>query len=738
MSEPRGEYFAANDEEISFVPTTLDADERTVDVVWYGGATVPRTDPDTGDEYMLQLDLAGARLDRLNNGAPVFDNHMSGTDVRSVMANKAGTRAQIGVVQKAWADGPKGMATLKFRPEGQDQNSDLVWSGIQSGIIRSLSFGTWLYAKEPQDASNGATSNVFTATDWEPFEISAVNVPADFTTTFLSAAGADRTRATRPTKETIVMETTTQAGGDARNDQVVLDAARAEGTRLERQRVSEITSLGASFKLEKLAASLVSGGVAIEDAKLRFAGASEIRTIGAPMLKYGVPQQFIDGLIDEGATLDTARAKIQDELAARANQTREGREFHPRSEVVITRDANETRLACMQEALVLRCNPQFYMQKRRSFAGEMEFLPGGGAEMQRRAEEMGREYVGFSLLEMARESLELRGVNTRGLDKMTIATKALIQYDGKVEIFGGGAESTSDFPSILANVANKTLRQSYEAYPQTFKPFCRQVTAPDFKPINRVQLSDSPALRPLNEKGEYTRLTLTDTNQNYSLATYGGVVALTRKTIINDDLQAFTRIPAVLGVAAARKQSDVVWAIITGNQVMQVDNTAMFATGHNNLLTGANSALALGAGNPVTGIAAGRVEMRTQTGPQGTPLNLIPRYLLVPAALETLALQLIYPIQLAANQVTGVVPEWIQGLVPIVEPRLDAASTTAWYMVADPTQIDTIEYCFLEGQAGVYFETRQGFEVDGIEMKARMDFAAAAIDYRGLQKNAGQ
>jgi len=35
-----------------------------------------------------------------------------------------------------------------------------------------------------------------------------------------------------------------------------------------------------------------------------------------------------------------------------------------------------------------------------------------------------------------------------------------------------------------------------------------------------------------------------------ALATYGGVVALTRKTIINDDLQAFTRIPAVLGAIA--------------------------------------------------------------------------------------------------------------------------------------------------------------------------------------------
>ena len=42
-----------------------------------------------------------------------------------------------------------------------------------------------------------------------------------------------------------------------------------------------------------------------------------------------------------------------------------------------------------------------------------------------------------------------------------------------------------------ANVANKTLRQAYEAYPRTFQPFCRQVTAPDFKPINRCLLYTS-------------------------------------------------------------------------------------------------------------------------------------------------------------------------------------------------------------------------------------------------------
>jgi len=98
---------------------------------------------------------------------------------------------------------------------------------------------------------------------------------------------------------------------------------------------------------------------------------------------------------------------------------------------------------------------------------------------------------------------------------------------------------------------------------------------------------------------------------------------------------------------------------------------------------------------------------------------------------------LIFPINIASSDQTKVVPEWVRSLVPVVEPRLDDSSLTAWYLFVDPAQIDTVEYCFLEGQEGVYFETKQGFEVDGVEMKARMDFGAAAIEYRGMQKNTG-
>jgi hypothetical protein len=116
-------------------------------------------------------------------------------------------------------------------------------------------------------------------------------------------------------------------------------------------------------------------------------------------------------------------------------------------------------------------------------------------------------------------------------------------------------------------------------------------------------------------------------------------------------------------------------------------------------------------------------------------MNLGPKYLIVPAAKETLANQ--YTSADFVSAKSSDINPFKNALEVIVEGRLDASSTTAWYTAADPSVIDTVEYCYLEGQQGVYLETRQGFEVDGMELKARLDFAAKAIDYRGLFKNAG-
>jgi hypothetical protein len=83
------------------------------------------------------------------------------------------------------------------------------------------------------------------------------------------------------------------------------------------------------------------------------------------------------------------------------------------------------------------------------------------------------------------------------------------------------------------------------------------------------------------------------------------------------------------------------------------------------------------------------------------------------------------------------VPQFFRSLNPIVEPRLDAISNTVWFGFTDPAQQESIEYGYLTGQEGVYLEQRIGFDVDGIEIKARQDFGAKAVNFRGAQKSAG-
>lgn len=76
-------------------------------------------------------------------------------------------------------------------------------------------------------------------------------------------------------------------------------------------------------------------------------------------------------------------------------------------------------------------------------------------------------------------------------------------------------------------------------------------------------------------------------------------------------------------------------------------------------------------------------------------------------------------------------------LTPVVEPILDANSATAWYLAAQSSQVDTVEYCYLDGAEGPVIESDVGFETDGVSYKCRLDFAAKAIDFRGLYKANG-
>lgn len=352
--------------------------------------------------------------------------------------------------------------------------------------------------------------------------------------------------------------------------------------------------------------------------------------------------------------------------------------------------------------------------------------------------EHGRQYRGMTLLEMGSDCLDSRGIATRGMSKHERAQRMLSMRSevSEIAIRSGGSLSTSDFPNILANVANKTLRMGYQAAPQTFRPLVRVVTVPDFKPVSRVQLGEAPKLERVLESGEFKRGAMGDAAEKYAISTYGKIVSITRQVIINDDLDAFTRVPRNFGVAAANLESDLVWGVILANAAM-ADGKALFSADHGNIGTGAAISTAA--------VGAGRQQMRVQTGLDGkTLLNVTPTYIVVPTALETLTEQFLG--QIYPTKTTDAVTNTMRKLVPISDPRLDngvsvngqtyAGSATNWLLAASPDQIDTIELAYLEGMEGLYTETRMGFEVDGVEVKVRQDVGAKAIDWRGFWRSA--
>jgi hypothetical protein len=637
--------------------------------------------PATLDEEDRSIEVvwsSGARVRRQPLFGEVFDEELSMDpgSVRLDRLNAGGpllkvhdTRtldAVIGSVVPGTARIDQGRGIARVR-FSQRADVEPIWADIRAGHLRAVSIGYQVHRFEVSRPANAP--ELWRAVDWTPFEISAVPVGAD------PAAGFR------------AVENLTPCVVD--RDDVCSNVSSNERTHMD-----ETITTPAPAPIAAPPEAVTRAPAPVADTKTLIAEAQSaererVATILDLTGRLGLERGLADDLVARGVELDEARRVILDKVAARSEETRS---FAQVATPLGGRDERLTRREAVTNALLHRYSPSLFS-----------------------LDEPARSYRGMTLLELSREFLTAAGVNVRGMSRDEIATRAL--------------HSTSDFPEILAAVTNKTLRQAYEAYPQTFRPFCRQVQASDFRDIARVQLGEAPQLQKVSESGEFKRGTIGEARERYRVETYGRVVAITRQTIINDDLDAFTRLPAMYGTAIATLESDIVWAILVANPTMG-DGTALFHATHRNLA-------ATGAMLSTASIGDARAAMAKQTGiDKKTVLNIRPSFLLVPVALELAAEQLLAQ-NIVPAKMADVVPQSIRSLAVIAEPRLDSASVNAWFLAASPAQIDTIEYAYLEGQQGAYIETRNGFDVDGVEIKCRLDFGAKAIDWRGLYRNPG-
>lgn len=620
-----------------FKPTTLNEDNRTIDVVFATETPVRTYTWEDGDvNEVLSFEAGAVRMDRLMNGAPVLNNH----------DRYEGTESVLGVVETASISNGEGIATLRF---SKREDVTGTWQDIKDGILRGISVGYRVFKYEI--TKEDGKLPIYRAVDWEPYEISIAPVQADPNSKVRSQEQIKEEKQ-KPTKTNTMTKEEKEAADlviaeNARKEKELRDAAIVG----ERNRVNDITDV---------------------------------------VRKANLKSDFAEKLIKDGISIEAARALVIDEIA-KENETK----ISSANTVKVGVEEKEKVRKGMEDAIEHRANPTIALT------------------------DIGREFRSLTMVELARKCAEDAGISTKGLSQREIAQTAL-------GLSTRAYMSSSDFPNVLSNVVNKTLRRQYELQNPTFQAFSQRGTFRDFKSKSIVQLGDVTKMKEIAEGGEYKHGSMGETAESYAAKKYGIIIPLTWESIVNDDLSAFSRIPTSIANKARQLQSDIVYSLLSSNSNMG-DGIALFdAAGHGNYTSS-------GTVINVANLQIARTAIRNQKDAQGDALNLVPKYLVVGPAQEQVAYQYTSS-QYTPTKNSDINPIYNAALTVIVDARITG---NEWYLIADPAMIDTIEYSFLEGEGELFTEQRIGWDVDGMEMKARMVFNAKAIDYRGMYKNAG-
>lgn len=317
------------------------------------------------------------------------------------------------------------------------------------------------------------------------------------------------------------------------------------------------------------------------------------------------------------------------------------------------------------------------------------------------------EFRGMTALDIAKQCLANAGVSLKGMSKMQIVGQAF-------------THTSSDFPYLLENSLGKVLRNAYGEFTDTWSQWCDIGTVPDFKQNSRIQLGSFNSLETVIEGGEYTAGTIGEDKAVITAATKGKLITMTRQMIINDDLGGFMRLGTMMGRAAARTVNTDVYTLLKANGLM-FDGLAMFVAGHSNLPTGAApTAITLG---------AARTLMRKQQDVDGNGyLNIQPAYVICGVELED-TMNVLLASETDPAKTNSKHPNPVRNMATLItDPNLGA---TEWYLVAAPSEAPLFEVAFLDGNQTPYLESENGFNIDGTQMKVRMDYGIAPIDFRG-------
>jgi hypothetical protein len=347
--------------------------------------------------------------------------------------------------------------------------------------------------------------------------------------------------------------------------------------------------------------------------------------------------------------------------------------------------------------------------------------------------------------QMAEEYVRSCGIDIMGLSREQVAICAMFGPE-KAGVRSAAYHTTGSFTNLTLDAMNKSMMVGYSEVTPTWRGPMRQASSvPDFKTIHRLRMGAIPNLPIWNDNKAPESASFADAREYYAVECRSLEISYSYKLLVNDDMDALSRTPGMMGAAAARTLNAVMWSQITSNPTMSDGKALFLATAAGNRM---RSNLTTGSASPtVATVQTLTNKMRQMRGENvgagsGTEtesadiLNLQPVYLVGPGALETTILQLVNSIADPAASQAGVF-NTARYLQPIIEPLLDVASTTAFYLFASPSQIDTVEVSFLQGQETPITRNELDYKTLSQSVTVLQTYGAKAMNHRGMQKHDG-
>ncbi len=338
---------------------------------------------------------------------------------------------------------------------------------------------------------------------------------------------------------------------------------------------------------------------------------------------------------------------------------------------------------------------------------------------------------GISLQDLMVEAAMVNGYVGRTFrsDPHTIMAMA---FPSQQQIQAGFA--TIDIAPILSNVGNKFLLDGFFSVERTWRNICAIRSVTDFKTVTSYRLIGADQYELIAPGGELKHGTLGNEVYSNKADTYGLMLNIERRDIINDDLGAITTVPRKLGRGSGLKINDVFWTIF-------LNNAAIFLAANKNYLAG------VGTGLGIDSLSNAVQAFNDQVDSDGKPISVDPKVLLVPTSLSAMATQLYKSTEIrdtTSNTKTPIAnPHQSTYRVEVSRylgnARYAGSSQKAWYLLADANDLPLIEVAFLNGNESPTIETIEAnANVLGITVRGYHDFGVAMQDPRAGVKNKGE